>query len=272
MGSNGAEFIKSGRLVLWNKIYDDSVNAYPIRLGCAAMIHNLASKVESVVLLAVNEDGMKLIINKMLADAPHDSALFANTLKAVAAIMFTLPQNKQLKVECMTKMIEAGLLELFNKTLKQSKNKQLEELIATIVVSMVQTSIPLAQRVADGKTPELMVYALNNPTPQTLHCCMSTWFYVTDNYKNQKELIGAGLLKFLSGSWYADYIKDDTVRIGLSLCVKLIGNTKNYDAFRPFADGFEKFADFALAKGGDLAKQGKSLKEDIASVRKGGPQ
>jgi len=125
LGTNGAAFIESGKLVLWTKIYDDSVNAYPIRLGCAAMIHNLASKKESVVLLAVNEDGLKLIINKMLTDAPHDSALFANTLKAVAAIMFTLPQNKQLKVQCMTKMIDAGLLKLFNETLKQSKKQRI---------------------------------------------------------------------------------------------------------------------------------------------------
>jgi len=117
-----------------------------------------------------------------------------------------------------------------------------------------------------------MVHALKNPSPQTLHCCMSTWFYVTDNYKNQVELINAGLLKFLSDSWYTKYVKDDTIRIGMSLCVKLIGNTKNYDAFRPYVDGFEKLADFALAKGGDVAKQGKSLKEDCGSVRKGGPQ
>ena len=54
--------------------------------------------------------------------------------------MYTLPPNKQLKIQSMTKMIEAGCLEIFNKTLKQSKNKELEELIATITVSIVQTS------------------------------------------------------------------------------------------------------------------------------------
>merc|ERR1712154_197521 len=162
--------------------------------------------------------GLKLIINKMLSDAPHDSALFANTLKAVAAIMFTLPPNKQLKVECINKMMDAGLLSLFNQTLKASKNRELEELICTVVVSMVQTSIALAQRVVDGGTAEQMVVALNNPTPQTLHCCMSSWFYVTDNYKNQKELINAGLLKFLCNAWYEEAVKDDTIRVGLSLC------------------------------------------------------
>merc|ERR1740123_792367 len=87
------------------------------------MIHNLASKKESVVLLAVNNDGLSLIINKMLTDAPHDSALFVNTLKAVAAIMFTLPPNKQLKVDSMSKMIDAGLLKIFNATLRASKNR-----------------------------------------------------------------------------------------------------------------------------------------------------
>jgi len=217
-------------------------------------------------------DGLSLIINKMLTDAPHDSALFANTLKAVAAIMFTLPPNKQLKVDSMSKMIDAGLLKIFNATLRASKNRELEELICTVVVSIVQTSIALAQRVVDGQTTEQMVVALNNPSAQTLHCCMSSWFYVTDNYKNQKQLIDAGLLKFLCNEWYAQYVKDDTIRIGLSLCLKLIGNTKNYDAFRPFADGFDALADFALDKGGDIAKQGKSLKEDVASVRKGGPK
>ena len=47
------------------------------------MIHNLASKQESCVLLAVNDDGLGLIISKILNDAPHDSALFGNTLKGI---------------------------------------------------------------------------------------------------------------------------------------------------------------------------------------------
>merc|ERR1719384_368090 len=231
LGMNGAAFIETGKLKLWNKIYDDAVNQYPIRLGCAAMIHNLASKEESCVLLAVNQDGHDLIIGKMLKDSPSDSALFANTLKAVAAMMFTLPQNKQLKVKCMTMMIEAGILEIFNQTLKQSKNKELEELVATITVSIVQTSIPLAQRVADSETPQYLVGCLDNPTPQTQHCSMSIYFYVTDNYQNQNKLIKAGLLPFLCSDWYSKYAKDDTIRIGLSLILKLIGNTKNYDDF-----------------------------------------
>eukprot|EP01083_Nonionella_stella_P085882 238281_1 len=268
-GPNGAAFIETGKLVLWNKIYDDAANAYPIRLGCAAMLHNLASRKEPAVLLAVNKEGLELIIGKILKDAPHDSSLFANTLKATAALMYTLPQNKQLKVRAFTMMIEAGLLQIFNKTLKESKNRELEELIATITVSIVQTSIPLAQKVADEDTPEFLVGCLDNPTPQTQHCCMSIWFYVTDSYNNQRELIKAGLIQFLASEWYGQYIKDDTIRIGLSLILKMIGNTKNYDSIRPHCDGLDKLGDFALGKGGDFAKQGKALKEDVASVRKG---
>ena len=49
----------------------------------------------------------------------------------------------------------------------------------------------------------------------------------------------------------------------------MIGNTKNYDAFRPHCDGFEEMATFCEKKSGDIAKQCKSLKEDVASVRKG---
>eukprot|EP01083_Nonionella_stella_P199366 731113_1 len=269
-GPNGAAFIESGQLTLWTRIYDAAVNQYPIRLGCAAMIHNLASKKESVILLAVHKEGLNLIISKMLSDAPHDSALYANTLKAVAALMFTLPPNQPLKMEAMNAMIDAGLLKIFNQTLKDSKNRELEELIATIVVSMVQTSIPIAQRVADEDTPEFLVGCLNNPTPQTQHCCMSIWFYVTDNYKNQSELIKAGLIRFLAGNWYTQYVKDDTIRIGLSLILKLLGNTKNYDEIRPHCDGLDKLADFCENKSGDIAKQCQSLKEDVRSVRKGG--
>jgi len=269
--NNGAAFIESGTLKLWNRIYDDNEAQLPIRLACAAMIHNLASKPQPCALLAVNDDALALIISKILKQAPHDSALFGNTLKALAALMFTLPQNnKQLKVTAMGKMMDAGLLEIFNATLKASKDRELEELVATITVSIVQTSIPLAQRVAEGETPGFLVRCLDAPTAQTQHVCLSIWFYVTDQYKNQSALIGQGLLQFLSGEWYAKGAKDDTLRIGLSLILKLIGNTKNYDAFRPFCDEFEKLAEFCAQKGSDIAKQAKSLKEDVQSVRKGG--
>ena len=78
------------------------------------------------------------------------------------------------------------------------------------------------------------------------------------------------MLDFLGGDWYRQGTKDDTLRIGLSLILKLIGNTKNYDAFRPHCEAFEQLADFCAQKGSDIAKQAKSLKEDVASVRKGG--
>jgi len=265
-------FIESGQLKLWNRIYDDAVkdNEQPIQLACAAMIHNLASKPQPCALLAVNDDALTLIIKKILKNSPHDSALFANTLKGLAALMFTLPKdNKQLKVTAMGKMIDVGVLDIFNATLRDSKDRGLEELVATITVSFVQTSIPLAQRVAEGGTPGFLVRCLDRPTPQTQHVCLSIWFYVTDNYKNQTQLIKEGLLEFLSGEWYANGTKDDTVRIGLSLILKLIANTKNYPAFRPFCDAFQKLAEFCAQKGGDIAKQAKSLTEDVASVRKG---
>lgn len=191
-------------------------------------------------------------------------------LKACAALMYKLPQNKQLKIKAMTKMIDKGILQIFNNTLKNSKNRELEELVATITVSIVQTSIPLAQKVADGDTPEYLVGCLDNPTRQTIHCCLATWFHITDNYKNQKELINAGLLKFLCTNWYYN-VEDDSIRIGLSLIVKLIANTKNYDAFRPYCDQYEQLAQICEKKSEDMAKQCKSLKEDIGSVRKGGP-
>merc|ERR1712087_327883 len=264
-------FITSGYLELWTRIYDDAQNGQnqmALRLGCAAMIHNLSSAKESCVLLAVDEQGLALIIGKML-NTPLNAPLFANSLKAVAALVFTLPPDKQLKVQSMNMMIDAGLLDIFNRTLKQSKDRGLEELVATITVSIVRTSVALAQRVADGHTPEYLVGCLDDPSPQTLHVCMTTWFYVTDNYKNQVQLIKAGLVQFLAGSWYV-HSKTDTLRTGLSLILKLIGNTKNYDAFRPRIADFDKMADFCAKKGGDLEKQCEALKEDVASVRKGG--
>ena len=94
--------------------------------------------------------------------------------------MFTLPQNnKKLKVQSMGQMMDAGLLDIFNATLKESKDRELEELVATITVSLVQTSVALAQRVAEGGTPSFLVRCLDRPTAQTQHVCMSIWFYVT---------------------------------------------------------------------------------------------
>lgn len=90
LGTNGKAFIETGKLELWTKIYDDAVNQYPIRLGVAAMIHNLASKQEATVLLAVNDVGLNLIIGKILKDAPHDSALFGNTLKGIYTLYISL--------------------------------------------------------------------------------------------------------------------------------------------------------------------------------------
>lgn len=128
LGSNGAAFIKSGALKLWTKIYDDAQNQMALRQGCIIMMNNLSSSKESCVMLAVDEEGLALIIGKMLKDSPPDSPLFANALKAVAALTFTLPKdNKQLKVESMSKMIGVGLLEIFNQTLKHCKNRELQE-------------------------------------------------------------------------------------------------------------------------------------------------
>lgn len=67
LGTNGAAFIESGCLTLWTKIYDDAVNQYPIRLGCATMISNLASQPESCVLLAVNDEGIKFDVLTLLS-------------------------------------------------------------------------------------------------------------------------------------------------------------------------------------------------------------
>ena len=122
---------------------------------------------------------------------------------------------------------------------------------------------------AAGRTAEYLVAYLNDPSPQTLHVCMTTWFYVTDNYENQVQLIKAGLVKVMAGGWYV-HSKEDTMRVGLSLILKLLSNTKNYNAFRPFCDEFEKMAAFCAKNGGDIGKQCKASKEDIGSVRKGG--
>jgi len=267
---NGKAFIESDCLKLWTRIYDASQPGSPVRGGVSTMIHNLASKQLAAIPLATNDDGLHLIIGKLLRESPHDSALFANTLKGLAALMYTLPPNKQLKITCMNKMIEQGVLDVFNRTLADSKNPALEELVATVTVSIVQTSIPLGQKVADGETPKYLVGCLNNPSPQTLHCCMAIWFHITDVYGNQKQLIEAGVLKFLCQPWYQAPVKDDTLRIAMSLILKLIANTKNYDQFRPHVEQYKQMADFLEHRNEDIKKQVKSLREDLESVKKGG--
>jgi len=77
---------------------------------------------------------------------------------------------------------------------------------------------------------------------QAQHCSVAIWFHVCDAFQNQARLIENGIIAFLTSDWYQNpNTKDDTIRIGCGVYIKLCSNVRNAAAFSQYK---QKVVDF----------------------------
>merc|ERR1712038_1186004 len=174
---------------------------------------------------------------------------FLNTLKVLAALLFKLPNDNKpagnKKPEVMKRIIGKGLLATLNEAIKYD-SPELQEMSATLMIVIAQTSPKLAQELADADSPaQLVNMCMNGPTPQAQHCSVAIWFHVCDAFQNQARLIESGVIEFLTSDWYQNpNTKDDTIRIGCGVYIKLCSNVRNAAAFGQYKDKVLEFCSF----------------------------
>merc|ERR1712217_835899 len=114
------------------------------------------------------------------------------------------------------------------------------------MIVIAQTSPKLAQELADADSPaQLVNMCMNGPTPQAQHCSVAIWFHVCDAFANQARLIESGVIEFLTSDWYQNpSTKDDTIRIGCGVYIKLCSNVRNAAAFGQYKDKVLEFCSF----------------------------
>jgi len=213
----------------------------------ASVLHNLAANPDTALLLS-SDEGIDLLV-KIIRKAPVDSPLFLNTLKVLAALLFKLPNDNKpagnKKPEVMKRIIAKGLLATLNEAVKYD-SKELQEMSATLMIVIAQTSPKLAQELADADSPaQLVNMCMNDPTPQAQHCSVAIWFHVCDAFQNQARLIENGIIDFLTSDWYQNpNTKDDTIRIGCGVYIKLCSNVRNAPAFGQYKQKVIDFCNF----------------------------
>merc|ERR1712176_1212170 len=149
------------------------------------------------------------------------------------------------KPEVMKRIIQKGLLATLNEAVKYD-SKELQEMSATLMIVIAQTSPKLAQELADADSPaQLVNMCMNDPTPQAQHCSVAIWFHVCDAFQNQARLIENGIIAFLTSDWYQKQgTKDDTIRIGCGVYIKLCSNVRNAAAFSQYKDKVIDFCNY----------------------------
>jgi flagellar motor protein MotB len=228
--ANGEAFVMGGGISLLDSIFDDVNCTDNVRLAAASVLHNLAANSDTALLLSADE-GIDLLV-KILKLSAVDSILFLNTLKVLAALLFKLPEDNKFggnkKPEVMMHILQKGLSATLNEAL-QYDNKELQEMCATLLVVIAQTSPKLAQQLADHDCPSHLIQpCLNEPTIQTLHCSFAIFFHISDAFQNQQRLLEKGIFGLLGSTWYErDGIRDDTIRIACGIYIKLLSNAKN---------------------------------------------
>merc|ERR1719229_837561 len=117
---------------------------------------------------------------------------------------------------------------------------------ATLMIVIAQTSPKLAQELADADSPaQLINMCMNEPTPQAQHCSVAIWFHVSDAFQNQNRLIENGIIAFLTSDWYMKpTTKDDTIRIGCGVYIKLCSNVRNAAAFSQYKPKVIEFCNY----------------------------
>merc|ERR1712130_120329 len=211
------------------------------------VLHNLAANPDTALLLS-SDEGIDLLV-KIIRKAPVDSPLFLNTLKVLAALLFKLPNDNKpagnKKPDVMKRIIQKGLLATLNEAVKYD-SKELQEMSATLMIVIAQTSPKLAQELADADSPaQLVNMCMNDPTPQAQHCSVAIWFHVCDAFQNQARLIENGIIAFLTSDWYKNpNTKDDTIRIGCGVYIKLCSNVRNAAAFSQYKQKVIEFCNF----------------------------
>ena len=244
---NGESFVMNGGLQLLDSLYSDPESGDNVRLASASVLHNLAANPDTALLLS-SDEGIDLLV-KIIRKAPVDSPLFLNTLKVLAALLFKLPNDNKpagnKKPEVMKRIIQKGLLATLNEAVKYD-SKELQEMSATLMIVIAQTSPKLAQELADADSPaQLVNMCMNNPTPQAQHCSVAIWFHVCDAFQNQARLIENGIIAFLTSDWYTNpATKDDTIRIGCGVYIKLCSNVRNAAAFSQYKDKVIDFCNY----------------------------
>lgn len=245
--ANGESFVMNGGLQLLDALYSDPESGDNVRLASASVLHNLAANPDTALLLS-SDEGIDLLV-KIIRKAPVDSPLFLNTLKVLAALLFKLPNDNKpagnKKPEVMKRIISKGLLATLNEAIKYD-SKELQEMSATLMIVIAQTAPKLAQELADADSPaQLVNMCMNGPTPQAQHCSVAIWFHVCDAFQNQARLIESGVVEFLTSDWYRNpNTKDDTIRIGCGVYIKLCSNVRNAAAFGQYKAKVLEFCSF----------------------------
>mmetsp|Transcript_45491 Transcript_45491/g.75563 ORF Transcript_45491/g.75563 Transcript_45491/m.75563 type:complete len:758 (+) Transcript_45491:90-2363(+) len=244
---NGESFVMNGGLQLLDTLYSDPESGDNVRLASASVLHNLAANPDTALLLS-SDEGIDLLV-KIIRKAPVDSPLFLNTLKVLAALLFKLPNDNKpagnKKPEVMKRIIGKGLLATLNEAVKYD-SKELQEMSATLMIVIAQTSPKLAQELADADSPaQLINMCMNDPTPQAQHCSVAIWFHVCDAFQNQARLLENGIIAFLTSDWYKNPgTKEDTIRIGCGVYIKLCSNVRNAAAFSQYREKVIEFCNF----------------------------
>merc|ERR1711933_456378 len=225
--ANGESFVMNGGLQLLDSLYSDPESGDNVRLASASVLHNLAANPDTALLLS-SDEGIDLLV-KIIRKAPVDSPLFLNTLKVLAALLVKLPNDNKpagnKKPEVMKRIIAKGLLATLNEAVKYD-SKELQEMSATLMIVIAQTSPKLAQELADADSPaQLVNMCMNQPTPQAQHCSVAIWFHVCDAFQNPAT-------------------KDDTIRIGCGVYIKLCSNVRNAAAFSQYKDKVIDFCNY----------------------------
>merc|ERR1712129_248605 len=245
--ANGESFVMNGGLGLLDSLYSDPESGDNVRLASASVLHNLAANPDTALLLS-SDEGIDLLV-KIIRKAPVDSPLFLNTLKVLAALLFKLPNDNKpagnKKPQVMKRIIAKGLLATLNESVKYD-SKELQEMSATLMIVIAQTSPKLAQELADADSPaQLVNMCMNDPTPQAQHCSVAIWFHVCDAFQNQARLIENGIIAFLTSDWYKNpNTKDDTIRIGCGVYIKLCSNVRNAAAFSQYKQKVIEFCNW----------------------------
>jgi len=245
--ANGESFVMNGGLQLLDSLYSDPESGDNVRLASASVLHNLAANPDTALLLS-SDEGIDLLV-KIIRKAPVDSPLFLNTLKVLAALLFKLPNDNKpagnKKPEVMKRIIQKGLLATLNEAVKY-ESKELQEMSATLMIVIAQTEPKLAQMLADADSPaQLVNMCMNDPSPQAQHCSVAIWFHVCDAFQNQARLIENGIIAFLTSDWYMKpTTKDDTIRIGCGVYIKLCSNVRNAAAFSQYKPAVIEFCNY----------------------------
>jgi hypothetical protein len=241
---NGEAFIMGGGLSLLENIFDNPDSADNVRLAAASVLHNLAANQDTALLLSADE-GIDLLV-KILTVTPVDTVLFLNTLKVLAALLFKLPEDNKFggnkKPAVMQRILQKGLGATLNEAVSVD-DKELQEMTATLMVVIAQTSPKLSQQLADLDCPgNLIQPCMFDPTPQTLHCSFAVFFHVCDAFQNQARLVEKGLFDLLASEWYLRQdIREESIHIACGIFIKMLSNSRNAGIASQHEEGINKF-------------------------------